>query len=481
MRTIAAVFVHGIFSGTPAWDPLVAALTPRFAGQANITFHRFGYPSPKIRLNPLKRIPDLRELGGKLATFLSVDSDVSNADRVVLIGHSQGGLVILECLAQAVTGNRSRSLDRVSECLLFCTPTNGSQLLLSVRKGLGRLWHHAQERRLRPLDEHIGELQRTVAERIVFARTRTPGTAPMRITACVGAQDAVVPPASSRWVFPRTEVIDGTHSGAIVPANAAALTVTLAAGAIDRARSSFPCDGDLVETVPLTAGDAPLVEAAVDVLRTAFPAPLAVNADDVLYWLSRYERNFQVALRVFAGTVNGDVRGFLMFHEDSAEDLIVVDYLATSTEDGTPMIVADKLIERLRQAALASHINHFVFEVEKDTPRTAGLIRLFTRLGGRVIDGLTYHAVDMARIPYDDARLPHFLVYATIGAPLATVPRQRVEQIVTYLYERWYARWLSRRWTGREPELDAYLKAQTAAVLGTIAPAARTLPLVDQA
>jgi len=476
---VAGVFVHGIFSSSAAWEPLVEGLAAWRRHQPDVRLVCFDYPSPPLKLNPLRRIPDLRELGKLLATFLERNEEVVGADRLVLIGHSQGGLVIQEYLAEAVRNGRAESLRRISECLLFCTPTNGSELLLSVRKGLGRFWHHPQERRLRPLDEHMGELQRTVAERLVFAQTLTPQSCPIRITAYVGAEDAIVTPSSARWIFTHTHVLEGTHNSVIRPRSEESSVVQVVRDALDRARYHFPPDAHLITTQHVSPDDRELLRKGIAILGASFSPPLGARADDIRYWLANYRKTFGPTVRVVLGLINDAVVGFLMFHEDRDENLIVVDYLATATDVMSSRLVTMKLIDRLREAARAADINRFVFEVDKTSDKAEPLVRLFQGFGARVIDGLDYCALDMGRLTDTNARIPHYLMYACMGPVPAAISRNEAEELVSYLYEKWYARWLSKRWADRVGELNAALARHRQTTLDSLAESVTELRLVS--
>ncbi|RFZ63446.1 Alpha/beta hydrolase family protein [Mycobacterium marinum] len=88
----AAVFVHGIFSSQDVWQPLLTQLRQLPDVGERYAFPKFEYSSKKVVVNRMRRRPDLDTLADWLRTFL--EHQCREHDELVLVGHSQGGLVV---------------------------------------------------------------------------------------------------------------------------------------------------------------------------------------------------------------------------------------------------------------------------------------------------------------------------------------------------------------------------------------------------
>jgi hypothetical protein len=71
----AAVFVHGLFSSSETWEPLVHLLRETDEIVDNYDFIQFKYSSPKWNLNPSRRIPDFGLIAASLKTFMETDCE----------------------------------------------------------------------------------------------------------------------------------------------------------------------------------------------------------------------------------------------------------------------------------------------------------------------------------------------------------------------------------------------------------------------
>ncbi|WP_344447461.1 esterase/lipase family protein, partial [Kitasatospora nipponensis] len=92
------VFVHGLFSSGKVWAEFEQLLLadPELAGA--VTVHRFQYESPVLRTRVHRRIPETDDIADRLRTYLS--TELRHAEAVVLVTHSQGGLVVQRFLAR---------------------------------------------------------------------------------------------------------------------------------------------------------------------------------------------------------------------------------------------------------------------------------------------------------------------------------------------------------------------------------------------
>lgn len=485
MGKVQLVFVHGFKSGPSTWDPLWTQLSKIDAISSNVTAHRFKYSTGLAKLKITAQIPKLEELGEAFATFLDALPKEGPDDPVVLIGHSQGGLVIQSALAHRLSNSEGERLRCVTHCILISTPTNGSDFLGRIRRFLAAVipgWS-GQEKTLRPLDEYIGNLQRQIARDVVYASITTPRSVPIPITAIYGTEDSIVKRQSARWIFRRTEAVPGTHFTVIRPSSPTDAICSIIEQIIGESRASLPADGSLVRTVPIYPRSTELLQKCLDLHRSHFTPSQAVRKEDVQHWIGSYESQFGIRLRVLAGLVDEEPQGFLMFHEDAAKDIAVVDYLVSRGQDELAQLAVRKLADRLRSILARSDINYIVFEVSRPVSgsdhrkRDAARIRLFESKGARVVPTVNYLAPSMDGVFDKAAEEPALLMVASTGQPPESIPWTRVREIVGYLYGTWYRNWFSHRHADDLTRMEAYLDDLKNRVVATVpASGSATLP-----
>jgi hypothetical protein len=172
-------------------------------------------------------------------------------------------------------------------------------------------------------------------------------------------------------------------------------------------------------------------------------------------------------MRVISAKVNDEIKGYSMFHENIEHDLIVIDYLACDSTLVVHGVLFGKILDQLKMVAHASGISAVVFEVEDPSAigdkqhlmRAKARIRKFQSQGARVIDGLRYLAPDMDNFGESGAEEPFFLMHAAIGAQPSFLRKERVNEIVGFMYKMWYRNWFSLRFKDREQELDDYVNS----------------------
>ncbi|WP_053758465.1 hypothetical protein [Streptomyces sp. AS58] len=174
----------------------------------------FSYMSRPASFSPLRRIPSFDDVADNLRGFLEVDA--RDFDDLVLVSHSQGGLVVQRYLARMLSEGRGAELARIRRVVLFACPNLGSELALTLRRAVwwGR---HPQEHQLRPITAAVTEAQRAVVTRIDHAKAVAPDTCPIAITAYAGDADNIVKPASARSVFRDVGVLPGDHFTIVRP------------------------------------------------------------------------------------------------------------------------------------------------------------------------------------------------------------------------------------------------------------------------
>lgn len=175
----------------------------------------FSYDTRLWQPNPVRGVPDFDTVADSLKELL--DTEAGGFDGLLLVCHSQGGLIAQRCLARMLVEGRGPDLVRIRRVVLFACPNNGSQFALTLRRGVLR--RNPQERQLRPLDQQIADTQRTVLRDIVNAREITARTCPIPFSVYAGETDNIVPPASAHGVFPSAAVLPGDHSAIVRPSS----------------------------------------------------------------------------------------------------------------------------------------------------------------------------------------------------------------------------------------------------------------------
>ena len=130
------IFVHGFGSSHKCWEFLLTLLSrdPRVTSQYDLEY--IDYPTTWFSLNPFQRIPRLKELSEYLNSF--VESPRFQGREITLVGHSQGGLLILTHLAQLLQAGKGEELSSLRQVILIATPNLGSTIASSFRPGCAR-------------------------------------------------------------------------------------------------------------------------------------------------------------------------------------------------------------------------------------------------------------------------------------------------------------------------------------------------------
>lgn len=209
------VFIHGIRSSEKCWDELVGLLKDDLRIKGRFVLRRFGYDASSFKVDPRLRIPQLEEVGRALGGFL--ESAELRGRQITLVGHSQGGLVILSYLSDMVSAGRGLELSRIRQAILIATPLLGSKFFELVRVFLSRVIDNPQERELRVLNPNMSAIVSRVQGQIVGAREVSASHCPIPIQLFSGLTDAIVPEASARGTFPEVTPLRGDHSTVIRP------------------------------------------------------------------------------------------------------------------------------------------------------------------------------------------------------------------------------------------------------------------------
>jgi pimeloyl-ACP methyl ester carboxylesterase len=200
-------------------------------------------------VHPLRVYPGVDTAADSLKEYLATEA--GDFGSLLLVSHSQGGLIVQRCLARMLGDGRGRELARIRRVVMLACPNNGSELLLSLRRGVFGSGH-PQESQLQPLNEQVTRTLRTVLRDVVNAPGITERTCPIPFSVYAGESDGVVTPASAQSVFPEAAALPGDHSGILKAATADHRTFTTLRRLLLAARATGrPADGSA--SSPFTA------------------------------------------------------------------------------------------------------------------------------------------------------------------------------------------------------------------------------------
>jgi pimeloyl-ACP methyl ester carboxylesterase len=219
----AVVLIHGLFSSARTWDTLEHMLSADEVVGPACDFVRFSYATPVLRFSPLKRSPDINTVADSLRELTARLS--ASHERIVLVSHSQGGLVVQRFLARMLNEGRGKELKPIRRIAMIACPNSGSELLLLLRKGLPSIVTNRQERELRPISDQVLEAQRRILEGVEHASVISSTACPIPIVAYAAESDNVVRPASARGMFRQAFVLPGDHFSIIAPVSVTDRTV----------------------------------------------------------------------------------------------------------------------------------------------------------------------------------------------------------------------------------------------------------------
>lgn len=112
VEPIDVVFVHGVLSSGRSWDTLLRLIDSDPHLRPLIRPHVFDYDTPPFTLRPGKRIAEIDDIADRLDTLLSKGS-LASARSLVIVTHSQGGLIAQRFLVRMLRENRGLELGRI--------------------------------------------------------------------------------------------------------------------------------------------------------------------------------------------------------------------------------------------------------------------------------------------------------------------------------------------------------------------------------
>jgi hypothetical protein len=215
---IDVVFVHGIRSSARAWDTFIRLIKADPELGAVVRPHPFEYSSRLFNLRPDRRIPDIDDIADRLDTYLSTP-DLVDAGSIVLVTHSQGGLIVQRSLIRMLRAGRGHELARIKQISMFACPNSGSQFLLPLRR-LPMIRRNPQVKGLRPLDRMVTETQQALLHDVVHAVGVSANQCHIPISSYGGVEDKIVPPHIAKSFFIFGGTVTGDHSTIIRPKDA---------------------------------------------------------------------------------------------------------------------------------------------------------------------------------------------------------------------------------------------------------------------
>ena len=216
VKTGTVVFVHGLRGAKiGAWKGFPDLLsTDEELGAYD--FHFWGYPS-KFELKHLvtkyvwEDDPNIRMIGRGLRTLL--DNTVEEKRKLVLVGHSMGGLVIQSFVLEELARGARDLVDRVAEIVLYATPSGGERLA----HWAGFLKNQVAD--MSDVGPFIAGLRQGWHELVDSKRGERPRPANFRLTLVAGLSDRLVPEETAIGPFPfdEHEFSPGNHLGVVKP------------------------------------------------------------------------------------------------------------------------------------------------------------------------------------------------------------------------------------------------------------------------
>ncbi|MFJ5121340.1 alpha/beta fold hydrolase, partial [Kitasatospora sp. NPDC088548] len=268
---LGVVMVHGFMSGPEVWDRFTG-LIAEDTDLAGAQVLRFGYRTKLWKpWNPTRVIPSLDTVADSLKEFLRTEAE--RFERLVLAGHSMGGLVIQRHLVRMLADGQGLQLHRIKRVVLLATPSAGSLLGLEARRAL--LHGNPQERQLRPLNEQVSDTLSRVLKGVINATELSDYTCPIPFSVFAGEEDGVVPRASAQAVFSDAAVLPGTHFTIVQPDSATHRSYTTVKRLLlEASTDSDPPDGTVTILGP----------AALEVHTATYPD----KATSPSVWLTPY-------------------------------------------------------------------------------------------------------------------------------------------------------------------------------------------------
>ncbi len=207
------IFVHGFCSKKKCWDSLISVLKKDAEVSNLFEFECFEYTTKLVLFSLFRRIPPISEIAQLLHDF--IDKPKFAGRELTLIGHSMGGLVILNYLAEMLKDPDKRP--SIRQVILIATPLQGSALFATIRKLIFSVFKNPQDLILWRFNQQINEIVTDVQKYITDAQVGQPNAWPIPLLCFYGLQDKIVPKQSACGPFKNTRPLDYDHFSVIRP------------------------------------------------------------------------------------------------------------------------------------------------------------------------------------------------------------------------------------------------------------------------
>jgi len=205
-RKAILVLIHGFISDHRCWDSFRHLLETDARIAERFDIECFDYPTSLLGKGSEHAHPSLRQVAGQLNEFLAQPRFAGHP--LVLVGHSQGGLVIQAYFVLLLEARQAQQLSRVRQAIFIATPNLGSVFLDRTRrltdhmlKVLSGSFLHPQERLLRALQPEIMEIQKLLLGNIVAAVSHSDQACPIPLQCFYGSADRIVLDVSAQSFF----------------------------------------------------------------------------------------------------------------------------------------------------------------------------------------------------------------------------------------------------------------------------------------
>ncbi len=210
---VHVVFVHGLFSGRDVWRQFARLLEDD--PDLHVEPEYFVYDSPFVARRPDRTVPDPDDLADQLRAFLDVRYTGDQA--VVLVTHSQGGLIAQRYLSRSLREGRGPSLAPLRGVVMYACPNAGSDFFGSLRRLLGVFWKNAQVKQLEVFSRDVMETERHIATHVVNAGENGNWQWRLPVYSYGAASDRVVRARVARGNFTDGAVLPGDHFSVVRP------------------------------------------------------------------------------------------------------------------------------------------------------------------------------------------------------------------------------------------------------------------------
>ncbi|MFG3082152.1 MULTISPECIES: alpha/beta hydrolase [Streptomyces] len=212
-KVVHVVFVHGLFTTTEVWDQFRKLLAAD-DDLRRVAVHCFPYESPGRVLRGDRVISAYDDVAKLLDDYLRVQ--IPPTGHVVLVSHSQGGLIVQRFLTRTFGEGRGFALNRIAQIVMFGCPNNGSPAVHPARRVPFPV-RQVQERALRTYRREVVETREAVMRTVGSRERKAENNWFIPIHAYGGSEDEVVSAQEAVAEFPVGATVPGGHLQIVQP------------------------------------------------------------------------------------------------------------------------------------------------------------------------------------------------------------------------------------------------------------------------